>query len=492
MASNIDWRNEIAARAQTAGLTLPDATIEELAEHLDEIYAAALRNGSSEAEAQRRARAALDESRFDVLPPRPARGGPPPSPTPFVASPATGQSLNLPGAIRLAVRQLRLRPGFAVITILVLALGIGASTTVFTVVDSVLLRPLPYADPDRLVTLWDSHPRRGSPKELLSPVTFMDYRSLPEFEGAAAWHRPTINLADPGLDPLRVNTIEVSGNLFDVLGVRPQIGEGFPVGGPFFTGEPMIVISDRLWRTRYHADRSIVGRQLRLNGGPYTVAGVMPPRFHYPDDIDVWERLAVGPDAALSLRAFHGVGGPPEEGHDARTGVGGGGHGARAAGQGVSTEQRSMGPAIDSAARPAAWLLPPGASGARRRGRSRAVDRLSQRRIAALDPGVVARARGGGASGDGRGAASTDRAAVRGRPGARRRRRGPWRPRLDGRTAGAGCADSGQHPSTRRGQHRSARTRSGSGHRGDDDHRVLPRACRGTATTHDDRRVAIG
>ncbi len=154
-----------------------------------------------------------------------------------------------------------------------------------------LLRPLPYADPDRLVTLWDSHPRRGSPKELLSPVTFMDYRSLPEFEGAAAWHRPSINLADPGLDPLRVNTIEVSGNLFDVLGVRPQIGEGFPVGGPFFTGEPMIVISDRLWRTRYHADRSIVGRQLRLNGGPYTVAGVMPPRFHYPDDIDVWERL---------------------------------------------------------------------------------------------------------------------------------------------------------------------------------------------------------
>ena len=291
MASNIDWRNEIAARAQTAGLALSDATIEELAEHLDEIYAAALRNGSSEAEAQRGARAALDESRFDVLPPRPARGGPPPSPTPFVASPATGQSLNLPGAIRLAVRQLRLRPGFAAITILVLALGIGASTTVFTVVDSVLLRPLPYADPDRLVTLWDSHPRRGSPKELLSPVTFMDYRSLPEFEGAAAWHRPSINLADPGLDPLRVNTIEVSGNLFDVLGVRPQIGEGFPVGGPFFVGEPMIVISDRLWRTRYHADRSIVGRQLRLNGGPYTVAGVMPPRFHYPDDIDVWQRL---------------------------------------------------------------------------------------------------------------------------------------------------------------------------------------------------------
>ncbi|MGH7554070.1 MAG: hypothetical protein ACREMQ_13695, partial [Longimicrobiales bacterium] len=153
MASNIDWRHDITVRAKTAGVTLPEATIEEMAEHLDEIYAAALRSGAGDAEAQRRARAALDESRFDVLPARPVREA---TPSPFAAAPAAGHNLNLAGAIRLAVRQLRLRPGFAVITILVLTLGIGASTTVFTVVDSVLLRPLPYAEPDRLVTLWDS------------------------------------------------------------------------------------------------------------------------------------------------------------------------------------------------------------------------------------------------------------------------------------------------------------------------------------------------
>jgi putative ABC transport system permease protein len=119
----------------------------------------------------------------------------------------------------------------------------------------------------------------------------MDYRPLAEFEDAAAWWRPSLNLVDPALDPLRVNAIEVSGNLFDVLGVRPQIGQGFPVGGPFFVGEPMVVISDRLWRSRYNADPAIVGRQLRFNGQAYTVAGVMPPRFHYPDDVDVWQRL---------------------------------------------------------------------------------------------------------------------------------------------------------------------------------------------------------
>jgi len=84
----------------------------------------------------------------------------------------------------------------------------------------------------------------------------------------------------------------VSGNLFDLLGVRPQIGQGFPIGGPFFSGEQIAVISDRLWRTRYHADRSILGSQLRFNGQAYTVVGIMPPRFHYPDDVDVWQRLA--------------------------------------------------------------------------------------------------------------------------------------------------------------------------------------------------------
>ena len=102
---------------------------------------------------------------------------------------------------------------------------------------------------------------------------------------------------------MRVNTIEVSGNLFEVLGVGTQVGGGFPAGGPIFSNELIAVISDRLWRTRYSADPAIVGRQLSFNDTPYTIVGVMPPGFRYPDDVDVWERLRW--DLTQHSRAAH-------------------------------------------------------------------------------------------------------------------------------------------------------------------------------------------
>jgi putative ABC transport system permease protein len=195
-------------------------------------------------------------------------------------------------ALKTALRQFRQHPTFALVTVLVLGLGTGAATTVFTVVDSVVLTPLPYRDPGRLVTIWDTNAQQALSHDPISPVNFMDQRALPVFEDAAAWWRPGINLTDPGKDPVRVSTVEASGNLFSVLGVAPQLGEGFPSPGPLFArGEPIAVISDRLWQTRYAADPSIVGRPLLLNGTPYIVAGVMPPGFHYPDDVDVWQRL---------------------------------------------------------------------------------------------------------------------------------------------------------------------------------------------------------
>ena len=162
----------------------------------------------------------------------------------------------------------------------------------FTAVDAVVLRPLPFAAPDRLVTLWDTNAEKGLAHDPISPVNFMDYRALPVFSDAAAWWR-----AGRQFDRSRIGSgarQHHRGRRQPVRrpGRRPQVGVGFLVNGPMFVqNELMVVISDRLWRTRYSADPSIIGKQLSLNDTPYTVVGVMPAKFHYPGDIDVWQRL---------------------------------------------------------------------------------------------------------------------------------------------------------------------------------------------------------
>lgn len=287
-------RTEVCRHVARSGVELPEATVDELVAYLEDLHHAALEDGADAREARRRAVAALEESAFSLLQ-RHASKHPDrvqAARADLVAQTAGGRSLNVMSAIRLAVRQFRQHPTFALVTVLVLGLGTGAATTVFTVVDSVVLRPLPYQDPDRLVTLWDTNPEEGLAHDPISPVNFMDYRALPVFKDAAGWWRPGINLVDPGTEPMRVNTIEVGGNLFEVLGVKPQVGGGFPAGGPMFvTNELICVISDRLWRTRYSGDPSIIGKTLSLNDTPYQVVGVMPAKFHYPDDVDVWQRV---------------------------------------------------------------------------------------------------------------------------------------------------------------------------------------------------------
>ncbi|HET9261914.1 MAG TPA: ABC transporter permease [Vicinamibacterales bacterium] len=287
------WRHLVAQHARRAGADLPPATVEELALHLEDIHAAVLEEGGSVVEARARTMQALEESTLSVLRRHARRSQRPHArEADDTARAAEERSLHVSSAIRTALRQFRHHPGFAAVVVLVLGIGTAAAATVFSVVDSVVLRPLPYRLPDRLVTLWDTNSEKGLAHDPISPVNFMDYRALPVFESAAAWWRPSLNLIDPGLDPVRVNAIETSGNLFEVLGVGPQVGAGFPVGGPLFVrNQPTIVISHRLWRTRYSADPSIVGRQLNLDGTAHTVAGVMPAGFHYPDDIDVWQLL---------------------------------------------------------------------------------------------------------------------------------------------------------------------------------------------------------
>ena len=193
--------------------------------------------------------------------------------------------------IRFGLRQLRRTPGFTVAAVLALALGIGATTAIFSVLDRVVLRPLPYPDPDRLTMVWEVNDSKGLSHERISPVNFGDYHALTHvFEDAAAWWYPQLTLTETGHEPLRVNAIETTPNFFHVLGVQPALGAGFPKT-PVYSRETIAIISHRLWRERFGGDPSIVGKSIALNGPLFTVVGVMPQGFQYPNDTDVWHRI---------------------------------------------------------------------------------------------------------------------------------------------------------------------------------------------------------
>jgi putative ABC transport system permease protein len=194
--------------------------------------------------------------------------------------------------VRFAVRSLVRSPSFAITAILALGLGIGSTAGVFSLLEGVVLRPLPYRQPDRLVTIWDTNREKALTHEPISPVTFHDYRSLTAvFQDAAAWWRPQLNLADETGDPIRVSAVETTENLFTVLGVQPAIGRGFTVHPNLFGPEHEAIISHRLWQTRFGGDPAVVGRAIRLNGFTYTVVGVMPPGFGFPGETDLWQQL---------------------------------------------------------------------------------------------------------------------------------------------------------------------------------------------------------
>ena len=194
--------------------------------------------------------------------------------------------------VRFALRSLLRSPSFAITAVLALGLGIGSTAGVFSLLEGVVLRPLPYRDPSRLVTIWDTNREKALNHEAISPVTFHDYRALTSvFADAAAWWRPQLNLADETGDPIRVSAVETTENLFNLLGVQPAVGRGFTVHQDLFGPEHEAIISYRLWRTRFGGDPGVIGRAIRLNGFTYTVVGIMPDGFGFPGETDLWQQL---------------------------------------------------------------------------------------------------------------------------------------------------------------------------------------------------------
>ena len=195
--------------------------------------------------------------------------------------------------VRTAVRSLRRSPSFTIAAVLAIGLGTGAAAGVFSMLEGVVLRPLPYRRPQELVALWETNKSKGLGHEPVSPVNFIDYRSLRgDLSDLAGWWRPEINLVDDESgDPIRVTAIESTRNLFNVLGVHPFIGHGFSADTGLDGDVDEAIISYRLWTTRFGGDRDVIGRAVRLNGYLYTIVGVMPEGFSFPGDTDLWEGL---------------------------------------------------------------------------------------------------------------------------------------------------------------------------------------------------------
>jgi putative ABC transport system permease protein len=204
---------------------------------------------------------------------------------------------NLGQDLALALRIIRKHPGFSALIVVCLGLGIGVNSAIFSVVDAVLLRPLPYEHPERLVVLQDVHmgPAGEPVEQSVAALNFLAWRERARsFETLAAMATGHDNLTGSGL-PERVNLANVTADLFPLLGVRPALGRSFLEAEDRPGGPLVAVISNDLWHRRFAADPRIAGRGITLNDQSYTVVGVLPPGFKFMEDVDVWVPLAMDP-----------------------------------------------------------------------------------------------------------------------------------------------------------------------------------------------------
>jgi predicted permease len=190
--------------------------------------------------------------------------------------------------IRYAARKLIRTPGFTLIAVITLALAIGATTAVFSVVNGVLLKPLPFRNPDELVRIGSSS--KEGKLSSLSPPDFLDYQARTHSFTAVAQiqDRNSANLTIAGSEPKRLNSASVGARFFDILGVRMQAGRGFLPGEDANGAQHVVVLSDKLWRNEFAADPHVIGRSVTLNGTDHTVVGIAPRSLTYPETPDLW------------------------------------------------------------------------------------------------------------------------------------------------------------------------------------------------------------
>jgi putative ABC transport system permease protein len=207
--------------------------------------------------------------------------------------------------LRLAARALRKRPGLTAVVVLTLALGLGANAAIFNVIDRLVLRPFPFPDPDRVVMLAETGEGLDFLKESVAPANFRDWRERTKtIASLTALEWWDANLTERG-NPERVQGYQVSPGFFDAIGVHPMLGRGFVADDEIFGRHHVVVLSERLWERRYRRDPGVVGRRILVDGLPYEVVGVAPPRFAFPDGAAIWAPLAFDPKTPLSRKSHY-------------------------------------------------------------------------------------------------------------------------------------------------------------------------------------------
>ena len=240
---------------------------DELRFHLEQQVQKYVQSGLSRGEAQRRARMEFGGFELAREECREARG------VSFIDT--------LTRDVRYGLRTLRSNPGFSVVAILTLALGIGANTAIFSVIDSVLLRPLPYADPASLVMVWENNSQHPNPHNTVSPPDYFDWEKRNTvFSGMAGIVDQRSNLTGSG-EPQEVTRQAVTANFFSVLGVNPILGAGFAAENNQPGHDNVVVLSFGFWKEHFGADSSIIGRTIAISGRPLIVVGVAPESFHW-------------------------------------------------------------------------------------------------------------------------------------------------------------------------------------------------------------------
>ncbi|HEV7684075.1 MAG TPA: ABC transporter permease [Pyrinomonadaceae bacterium] len=195
--------------------------------------------------------------------------------------------------LRYGIRSLLKRPSFTAIAVVTLALGIGANTAIFSLVNAVLLRGLPFTDPDQLVMIWEDASFAGFPRNTPAPANYVDWKTQNTvFADMAAQDMRSFNLTGDG-EPEKIEAFGVTANFFPLLGVQPALGRGFAADEDAPGAARVVVINHNLWQQRYGGEQNIIGRQLLLNGEKYSVIGVMPAGFQFLDSkVGLWVPIA--------------------------------------------------------------------------------------------------------------------------------------------------------------------------------------------------------